>query len=172
MNVGCFTIRVKDSAGPCDCIKDSDDNWPIKKTQIISISTLTLLSLVNTLLSSKFWCVSTSLPSSSSLISTQFHLTVINITIFTCQSCIPWLIGPVQSHRQWWCEKQYGWQWHEWQWQFWWQQWCEWQWTWATVMRITAQSLKDCSSESFLWADYHLSLLCSRMDQRSLLPLL
>ncbi len=26
-------------------------------------------------------------------------------------------------------------------------------------------------SESFLWADYHPSLLCSRMDQRSLLPL-
>jgi len=25
-------------------------------------------------------------------------------------------------------------------------------------------------SESFLWADYHPSLLCSRMDQRSLLP--
>ncbi len=27
-------------------------------------------------------------------------------------------------------------------------------------------------SESFLWANYHLSLLCSRMDQRSLLPLI
>jgi len=37
-------------------------------------------------------------------------------------------------------------------------------------MRVTAQDLKDCSSESFLWADYHMSLLCSRMDQRSLLP--
>jgi len=39
-------------------------------------------------------------------------------------------------------------------------------------MRVTAQSLKDCLSESFLQADYHLSLLCSHMDQRSLLPLL
>jgi len=44
--------------------------------------------------------------------------------------------------------------------------------TWATVMRVTAQSLEDCSSESFLWADYHLSLLCSRLDQRSLLPII
>jgi hypothetical protein len=26
-------------------------------------------------------------------------------------------------------------------------------------------------SESFLWADYHSSLLCSHMDQRSLLPI-
>jgi len=38
-------------------------------------------------------------------------------------------------------------------------------------MRVTAQGLKDCSSKSFLWADYHPSLLCSRMDQQSLLPL-
>ncbi len=114
-------IWVKDSADPCDCIKDLNDSQPIKKTQIVSMSMLTLLSLVNTSLSLKFWCVSTSLSSSSSFISTQFHLTVINITIFTCQSCISWLIDSVQSHRQWWCEEQYEWQWHEWQWQFWWQ---------------------------------------------------
>jgi len=25
-------IRVKDSAGPCDCIKDLDGSWPEKKT--------------------------------------------------------------------------------------------------------------------------------------------
>ncbi len=81
--------RVKDSTGPCDCIKDSDGSRPVKKTRIVSMPTLTLLSLVNTSLSSKFWCVSTSLSSPSPPIPTQFHLTVTNITIFTCRSCIP-----------------------------------------------------------------------------------
>jgi hypothetical protein len=31
---GGFQRRVKDSAGPCDCIKDSDGSRPEKKTQI------------------------------------------------------------------------------------------------------------------------------------------
>jgi len=30
--------RVKDSAGPCDCIKDSDGSQPIKKTQMNNLS--------------------------------------------------------------------------------------------------------------------------------------
>jgi hypothetical protein len=46
--------RVKDSAGPCDCIKDLNDSQSVKKTQIVSMLMLTLLSLVNMLLSSKF----------------------------------------------------------------------------------------------------------------------
>jgi hypothetical protein len=31
-------IRVKDSAGPCDCIKDSDGSRPVKKTQMNNLS--------------------------------------------------------------------------------------------------------------------------------------
>jgi len=59
--------------------------------------------------------------------------------------------------------------------------------TWVTVtilvtamMWVTAMCLLETKelaltlrlSESVLWADYHLSLLCSHMDQQSLLPLL
>ncbi len=36
-------------------------------------------------------------------------------------------------------------------------------------MRVTARSLKDCLSESFLQTDYHSSLLCSCINQQSLL---
>ncbi len=39
------TLRVKDSAGPCDCIKDSDGSQPIKKTQIDSTLNANLNSL-------------------------------------------------------------------------------------------------------------------------------
>jgi len=38
--------------------------------------------------------------------------------------------------------------------------------TFYVVMVMTARGLGYCSSESFLRADYHPSLLCSRMDQR------
>jgi len=54
INILTIILRVKDFAGSCDCIKDLNDSQLIKKTQIVSMSTLTLLSLVNTLLSSKF----------------------------------------------------------------------------------------------------------------------
>ena len=50
----CNKSRVKDFTDPCDCIKDSDDSQSVKKTQIVSMSTLTFLSLINTLLSLKF----------------------------------------------------------------------------------------------------------------------
>ncbi len=33
-SLGDINIRVKDSAGPCDCIKDSDGSRPEKKTRI------------------------------------------------------------------------------------------------------------------------------------------
>ena len=39
-----FIVRVKDSAGPCDCIKDSDGSQPIKKTQMNNLSGSVLLS--------------------------------------------------------------------------------------------------------------------------------
>ncbi len=40
-----FHLRVKDSAGPCDCIKDLDGSQPIKKTQIDSTLSANLNSL-------------------------------------------------------------------------------------------------------------------------------
>jgi len=41
--------RVKDYAGPCDCIKDSDSLHRRKKTQIVSMSTLILCLLETSL---------------------------------------------------------------------------------------------------------------------------
>jgi len=40
-----FSLRVKDFADPCDCIKDSDDSQFIKKTQIDSTLSANLNSL-------------------------------------------------------------------------------------------------------------------------------